>query len=142
MGTPIRPALEFDDAFITGVDEIDSQHRNLIDLTNEAGVKMDGNATPDEVRELVRELLSYAIYHFSTEERLMQEYGYTEADAAAHIERHRDFSAKVTGVQEALQRHDYVDTAELMRFLANWITQHILGTDKHLATFILERRGD
>lgn len=138
---PTKPGLVFDDAFITGVDEIDSQHRNLVDLTNEAGLKLASDPSPPQIRGLVRELLSYAIYHFSTEERLMQEYAYPEEDADAHVQRHCEFSTRVVAVQEALRRREYVDTGELMQFLADWITQHILGTDQKMAAFILERRG-
>ena len=140
-----RPALAFDDAFITGVDEIDDQHRNLIDLTNEAAQVFAGSPPPNRVRQLVQELLSYAIYHFRTEEGLMRQYGYHEADndaAESHVRRHRDFAAKVVSVQEALQRREFVDSAALVEYLADWITHHILGTDQELAAFILQRRTE
>lgn len=139
-----QQALAFDDAFVTGVDEIDNQHRNLIDLTNEAAVVLGGNPAPARVKQLVRELLSYAIYHFRTEEMLMAQYAYEAdepADAVAHVERHREFSAKVVEVQEALQKHEYVDTDALVGYLADWIRRHILGTDQKLAAFILARRA-
>lgn len=140
-----RPALVFDDAFITGVDEIDDQHRNLINLTNEAAQAFAGNPPPNQVRQLVQELLSYAIYHFRTEEALMQQYGYREADdsaAESHIRCHRDFAARVVSVQEALQRREFVDSAALVEYLADWITHHILGTDQDLAAFIQQRRAE
>jgi len=140
-----RPALAFDDAFITGIDEIDDQHRNLIDLTKEAAQVFAGSPPPNRVRQLVQELLSYAIYHFRTEEALMQQYGYREADdaaAEAHVQCHRDFAAKVVSVQEALQRREFVDAPGLVDFLADWITDHILGTDQDLAAFIRQRRAE
>ncbi len=140
-----RPALAFDDAFITGVDEIDDQHRNLINLTNEAAQVFAGSPPPNQVRHLVQELLSYAIYHFRTEEALMQQYGYREADdaaAEAHVQCHRDFAAKVVSVQEALQRREFVDPAALVEYLADWITHHILGTDQDLAAFIRQQRAE
>ncbi|MCB1923488.1 MAG: hemerythrin family protein [Gammaproteobacteria bacterium] len=140
-----RPSeMAFDDAFITGVDEIDNQHRNLINLTNEAAtVLADDPATP-QLRPLVQELLSYAIYHFRTEEVLMKEYAYAvdDAEAAAlHIDRHRRFAARVVEVQEALNRNEAVDGAALVAYLHEWIREHILGTDQHLAAFILARRA-
>ena len=45
-----KPPLAFDDAFITGVDEIDDQHRNLIDLTNEADRVFAAGAPANRVR--------------------------------------------------------------------------------------------
>lgn len=138
------PVLAFDAAFITGVDEIDQQHRVLIDLTNEAAGALAGEPTPAQVRHLVQELLSYAIYHFRTEEELMRRYGYADDDAEAaslHVERHRGFAARVVAVQEALENHHPVDTAELVDYLGSWITEHILGTDQKLAAFILAQRA-
>ena len=139
----MRPVMTFDEAFTTGVEEIDDQHRNLISLTNEAGVMLQGSPRPAVVRNVVQELLSYAIYHFRTEEALMREYGYVECDrtaAEAHVQCHRSFSAQVVETQESLQRGDYVDSDALLDFLSEWIRGHILGTDQHLAAFILARR--
>ena len=136
--------LTFDDAFVTGVEEIDSQHRNLIDLTNEASALFARGPTPKQVRHVVQELLSYAIYHFRTEESLMQEYRYNDGDAAAadaHVRAHRGFAAKVVATQEALENREYVDFEQLIDFLADWITRHIMGTDQKLAGFILQRRA-
>jgi len=137
--------LTFDDAFLTGVTEIDSQHRNLIDLVNEAGNNLTAHSSPKQLKLIAQELLSYAIYHFQTEERLMEEYGYKEQDttnAEAHIRSHREFSAQVVTLQEALQNREFVDTDDLLDFLVRWVTGHILETDKKLARFILSKRAD
>ena len=139
-----RQSLAFDDAFLTGVPEIDTQHRNLVDLVNEAGNDLAGSANPKKLKQLAQELLSYAIYHFETEELLMAEYGYhrqTPADAEAHIRGHRAFSAQAVAIQEALQNQEFVDTEELLDFLVRWVTGHIMETDKKLARFILQRRA-
>ncbi|MCP5422637.1 MAG: hemerythrin family protein [Chromatiaceae bacterium] len=140
-----QPALAFDAGFITGVDEIDDQHRNLVSLANEAALVLARDPTESQVRHLVQELLSYAIYHFRTEETLMREYGYSDTDAEAaarHIDRHRRFAARVVAVQEALDRHEAVDGAALVAYLTEWIREHILGTDKLLAAFILACRSE
>lgn len=141
----MRSPIEFVRAFITGVDEIDGQHRNLIYLTNEARRGFSASLAPREVRAMVQELLSYAIYHFRTEESLMREYDYlgTHAEQAEqHIQCHRDFSARVVEAQKALQNHEYVDTEALIDYLSDWIADHILGTDQHLAAFIRAKRAE
>jgi hemerythrin-like metal-binding protein len=138
-----QPALVFDDAFITGVEEIDDQHRNLIHLTNEAAETFANNPTPHQVKQVVQELLGYAIYHFSTEEELMRTYGYIdhhEHDNNQHIGQHRDFASRVVALQGQLDRREYVDAKALVVFLADWIRNHILETDQHLGAFILASR--
>lgn len=136
-----RP-LVFNDAFLTGIAEIDRQHRNLVDLTNEAIMTLGPSSDSKRLWRMVQELLSYAIYHFKTEEALMLRYGYHDQDRASaerHIAMHRRFSAKVVGVQEALQRGRPVDTDALTQFLCEWISDHIQGTDKELADHVLQR---
>ena len=135
----------FDATFVTGVEEMDRQHQNLVNLVNEANVRLVKNNNHNNMRRIVRELLSYAIYHFNTEESLMKEYAYGEverADAEAHITRHREFSRQIVAVQEKLKYREYVDTEQLLAFLTDWISNHILNTDKKLARFIMSKRGD
>lgn len=136
--------VRFDARFVTWIDAVDDQHRNLASLANEVGNTFSHAPPPDRVREVVQELSSYAIYHFKAEERLMQEHGYTEGDpdsAAQHVQMHRDFSAKVMGIQEMLDEGHQVDTMALVRFLNDWIGHHILETDQRFAAFVAGRRG-
>lgn len=144
MPPPAPPLLAFDASLLTGVDEIDSQHRNLVDLSNEAAAALSSAPTAAQVRGLVQELLSYAIYHFRTEETLMQQYGYAESEGPAaerHVQCHRRFAEHVVEVQQALDRGAQVDGDALVAYLFDWIREHIQGTDQHLAAFILERRN-
>ena len=130
--------------YLTGVERIDSQHSNLINLVNEARHTLNRDASPSRIEKIVKELLSYAIYHFRTEEALMKEYGYLQArsaEAQAHIQEHRGFSERVAALQEEVRLHARVDTDALVRFLLDWIAQHILETDKKLAAYILQRRA-
>ena len=132
--------LLFDERFITGLREVDEQHRNLVSLTNEASEVLAESPASTVVMEIVHELLSYAIYHFDTEERLMQEHGYVEGDretADEHVRMHREFSARVVAIQGMLDRGEFVDTAGLIGFLHEWITHHILETDQQFAAFVL-----
>ena len=134
----------FDETLATGVDEIDSQHRNLINLANEAAAALRQGVTPTQLRHLVRELLAYAIYHFRTEEALMKEYAYdveAAADATTHIARHRAFADKIATMQQALQNREHIDFDQLINFLYDWIAHHIMDTDRQLAGFILTKRS-
>ena len=139
----MQQPLTLDGSVITGIEEIDRQHQNLFNLTEEARVILAQDPTPDRVRQMIQELLSYAIYHFRTEETLMQRYSYAEetGDAQQHIGEHRQFSAQIVAAQESLQDSKYIDTNELLDFLYARITQHIMNTDKKLTEFILRKRS-
>lgn len=136
-------ALIWNDSFATGVPEIDEQHMILIHTLNEAALKLAGDPSPDNIDQITRDLLGYALYHFETEEELMQEYGYEAAgeDATArHLEQHRSFSAKVVAVRDAIRAGNNIAPDELLAFLNDWLANHILNTDRQLGQFIVARR--
>jgi len=138
-----KPML-WQDSFNTGVEEIDEQHRILVNTINEAGVTLSENSNIDVLEQITNDLLSYALYHFETEEELMQEYGYGEEsteDADAHLAQHRNFSATVVEVKDGLRGGKPISKDDLLSFLQNWLANHILNTDKKLGTFINNKRG-
>lgn len=135
--------LTWNDDFATGVPEIDEQHMILVHTLNEAAVKLAGDPSLENLDQITRDLLSYALYHFDTEEELMQEFGYESADetsSALHLEQHRSFSARVVAVRDAIKAGNPVIPAELLGFLNDWLVNHILNTDKKLGSFIVARR--
>lgn len=139
-----QQALAWSDSFATGVPEIDEQHMILVHTLNEASVRLANDASLESLEHITQDLLSYALYHFETEEELMQTYGYPEDsgdDAARHLEQHRAFSAKVVQVREGIKQGTPVAPEDLLGFLNGWLVNHILNTDKKLGAFIAAKRG-
>lgn len=137
-------AIEWNDSYATGVTEIDQQHRILINTLNEANAKLADNDSLEFVEQITQDLLSYALYHFETEEALMQEYGYRESssgEAEQHLQQHRSFSGKVVTVRDNLRAGIPIAREDLIAFLNNWLLNHILNTDKKLGAFIAARRA-
>jgi len=140
---PIRKAAMSDydlivwhDKLVTGIGKIDEQHQILVNLLNEANIKLTPNNNAKFLEEITRNLLSYALYHFETEEGLMQKYGYIE-DSDAHIRQHRSFSAKVVAVRNDIKTGLPISREDLLSFLNSWLINHILNTDKQFAAFLL-----
>lgn len=128
---------------VTGIEEIDRQHRNLLNLCNDVNNALEKNLSSISTRSIVRELLSYSIYHFNTEELLMQEYACTEeekAETGEHIAQHRQFARRIVSLQEKLLKREYIDQEELLVFLTGWINDHVLNTDKALARLIHKKQ--
>lgn len=128
--------------YFTGIERIDEQHQVLVSTLNEANARLAGGASRELLEQITRDLLSYAIYHFETEESLMSEYDYAglaEADNEQHRQEHRAFSRKVVAIREGLKDGQLVSREELLGFLNNWLVNHILNTDRKLAAFLLLR---
>lgn len=131
--------IEWNDAMLTGVAEIDAQHRILVDTLVEAQAKLTGNPNDPLFEQITRDLLAYAIYHFDAEERLMRQHGYATSDpdeAAAHLAQHRRFSEQVVALRAEAREGKPGSREALLAFLQNWLINHILSSDQRLGRFI------
>jgi hemerythrin-like metal-binding protein len=132
--------IAWNDKLVTGIGKIDEQHQMLVNLFNEANIKLNSNNNAEFLDEITRDMLSYALYHFETEEELMQKYGYIKdksEDADTHIRQHRSFSAKVVAVRHDIKARILISREDLLSFLNSWLINHILNTDKELVAFLL-----
>ncbi|MBL0284595.1 MAG: hemerythrin family protein [Zoogloea sp.] len=113
--------LIWNDSLMTGVPEIDEQHRILVHTFNEASEKLCGESAPEVLEAITQDLLSYALYHFETEELLMRDAGYESedgADARRHRAEHRDFSTQVLGLRDRIKADIPVAAARIAGFSA------------------------
>lgn len=127
------------DSYLTGIKRIDEQHKVLVNTLNEANARLAVNVTRELLEQITRDLLSYALYHFDTEESLMREYDYiglSAIDAEKHRQEHRGFSQRVVTLRDGLRDGRLVSREELLTFLNNWLVNHILHTDKRFAEFL------
>ncbi len=134
--------LEWGPKLLTGIEAIDEQHKMLVDMLNEANLRMRSMVERAVVESIVRDLMSYALYHFETEEELMLEHGFAQEsseDAATHAREHREFSQTVASVQQDLVAGKPITREALLGFLNNWLVNHILNTDMRLASFLKTR---
>lgn len=139
----ISTPMVWRDDFATGVDEIDEQHKILIHTLQEANQLLINDHSVAVLENITRDLLSYALYHFDTEEELMQQYNYQlqEEDNAAHLAQHRGFSEKIVSIRNDLKSGTLISREDLINFLSNWLTHHILNTDKRLGAHICSQRA-
>ena len=131
--------ITWDASFNVGIDDIDDQHRILVNTINEADQKLSEDASQEVLENITKDLLSYALYHFETEEEMMQAYNYqgrSQAEYEAHMKQHRDFSAQVVAIRESIRAGSPIDKEELLEFLVDWLTNHIQNTDKKLGAFL------
>jgi hemerythrin-like metal-binding protein len=138
------PEISWNDDFVTGVQEIDEQHMILVNTLNEASSKLTSDNSQSVLLDFTQELLAYALYHFETEEALMQQYDYQNADQISmqqHLKEHRSFSQQIIAVREQIHAGKNVEIPELLDYLYQWLVNHILKTDKALAKQILAKRA-
>jgi hemerythrin-like metal-binding protein len=130
----------------TGVAAIDKHHGYLIDTLRIANDALMGESGNDStLKRIANDLLGYAIMHFETEERLMQRYGYTvlyPEKAKQHIAQHRDFSQRIVSVKDSLREGEKISPNEVLVYLNEWLTKHVLGIDRQLGDFLVKAMSE
>ena len=121
--------------FETNIKQVDSEHRYLVEIINSLGNKLAiQNTVLSDMIPLFEELVSYSKYHFSNEEGLMLEAGVDARHAKEHLKAHKIFIKEVTSKYKNLNSNNIkVEAKELLDFLVQWLTFHILGIDKNLS---------
>jgi len=129
-----EPLLSWSFTFSTGIAAIDGQHRNLIAIINRLNAS---SADPEMVRIAVAELMDYTVYHFGFEADLMGKFGV--ACASEHLAEHGDFVGQAKSFTKALDREPTAALSQrVASFLAGWLTNHIVVSDKKLGKQLLE----
>lgn len=121
-----------------GVRDIDDQHRVLVDILNRLGDVVLGDVTEWDEKALLADLLQYTAQHFGFEEGLMRDNAY--ADIEAHREQHRELIRQLKVMIDRFNQGDQPDAEELLVFVREWLTAHILHTDRALAK-VLNAQG-
>jgi len=119
--------IEWDDTLKTSIEIIDHQHKRLVDLINSLYRSFkDGNANKS-LKLYFKELIEYADYHFSFEEKtfLTIKYEYTHY----HVSEHKLFVKKIYEYQKEFQAGKLEVSYNIMNFLRDWLINHIMVSD-------------
>ncbi|MBT8120387.1 MAG: bacteriohemerythrin [Gammaproteobacteria bacterium] len=128
--------LVLDGTLQIGIDEIDDDHRKLVDLFNILNHSLTEGATTDYIESVLEELINCTVWHFSHEERLMLKYGYDRY--LEHKTEHRDLIESAKALQQKFIQTGKLDEGEDIEFLERWLTEHILVADLRLGTFLID----
>lgn len=115
-----------------GLEEIDGQHRYLIDLINELWHGIVHRAHLDDLMFVMTELERYTVNHFTAEEVFMRAVDYP--DFEAHRKSHRYFTVFIAEHKQKISRGESV-SLEVLHYLKDWLVNHILKDDKSYASF-------
>lgn len=122
--------LAWNDMFSVGILEIDNQHKQLIEITNRLNEAMISDLDRQALSGILDDLLAYTRTHFAYEERLMDLHRY--GDREQHLAEHRKLVQIVVDFQSKFAQGEVDLTGELMALLRDWLSRHILNSDRAL----------
>ncbi|MDQ5986419.1 MAG: Bacteriohemerythrin [Syntrophus sp. SKADARSKE-3] len=129
--------IKWDSNLSVGVAEMDKQHQKLIDLINQLNDAMSQGKGKDVLGKTINGLLDYTKTHFTAEEKLMGQQGYTGLDQQKDA--HKKFIDKVAAYKLQFETGKVGLTIEMMNFLSNWLKGHIIGEDKKYGPYLAEK---
>jgi hemerythrin len=128
--------LVLDHVLTVGIDEIDDDHRKLVNLFNILNHSVTEGAAEDYVEAVLEELINCTAWHFSHEERLMLKYGYEGLDE--HKTEHQDLISSARELQQKYLQMGKLEEKEDLEYLEHWLTEHILTADMRLGSYLIE----
>ncbi len=132
-------SITWNNNLLTGVELIDSQHKELFGRFDSLVAACNQGKGRDEVMRLLQFLDDYIREHFAAEEQLQIKHNYPHY--GEHKAQHISFVADV----DRLKKQFLSEGATLPlviqtnQALVNWLIQHISSVDLAFARFIKER---
>lgn len=138
MYTPRK--LVWDNALTTGDQELDAQHRFLIDTFNDLGDAIQQGLGTETISRILGVLKFYAGWHFGREEDCMHTYQCPAAEINKRA--HMVFVEKFTAyaIQFEKSGGDINLALKIHEELSDWIVKHILAVDGQLYACIHKKQ--
>jgi len=124
------------DEYRIGVDIIDEQHKEFIEILGELLVACEGPRVEENLKKLIDQLQDYANKHFAFEERCMREFNYEEAEE--HAKEHLLFRQQILSIKEKYNRGDHILQYDIFDLMQSWLKNHVTGEDKKFVSCFRE----
>ncbi len=126
--------MQWKEEYSVKVDEIDEQHKKLIDIINKLYITVSASVVNENnLGKIFKELVDYADYHFETEEKYFDKFDYPQKEK--HKLEHVKYTQKVLDWYIQYNNGKIGISLEVTDFLVSWWTNHILNVDKGYSEF-------
>ena len=122
--------LQWHKEFSVGVNSVDFEHQELIDMINLIYAELDNRRDIAEIKQTMGEVHAEVSAHFALEERIMRRARYEEYDA--HKNDHEDLLDQIRTTIDAIENDPEHALDVLSEQLADWFRDHFLSFDARL----------
>lgn len=128
--------IVWDEILSVGVDEIDEDHRKLVNIFNILNHSVMAEESSDYLAATLAELINCTVWHFSHEERLMLKHRYEGIEE--HKAEHQELIKSAKELQQEILQAEKPVVDEHIEFLERWLTEHILTADLRLGSYLAQ----
>ena len=122
--------LKWRDQFSVGVDSVDYEHQNLMDMINAIYAELEDQRDIAEIEKTISDVHAEISAHFALEERLMRNAGY--AEYAAHKDDHEELLDQIRSMMDAIENDPEPALDVLSEKLSDWFSGHFATFDARL----------
>jgi hemerythrin len=124
------PLIEWKDHYSVGVEAVDHEHRELIELINELHERLLAGAGEPAVAAFLGEIFRAISAHFALEERFMREHRYDHL--AEHKQAHEQLLEEMRDIMDGYEADPEGVSNQLSKRLDAWFTLHFKTHDARL----------
>lgn len=115
----------------TGIEEIDRDHRDLVNLINDLYEAMQDGTGGALLLPIFSALKHYTETHFEREERFMADCNLP--DQARHSREHKQMMTKLADLEKRHRQGEAAISLQTLTFLRDWLQNHICVVDQAMA---------
>lgn len=124
------PLLQWKDQYSVGIEAVDHEHKELIELINHLADEVLAKGTTLVASAFFGDLIKGISAHFALEERFMRERGYDQL--AQHKGDHERLLDEILNIMDEFEGDETVNRAELAKRLDAWFSRHFETHDARL----------
>ena len=124
------PLLQWKDQYSVGIEAVDHEHKELIELINRLADEVLAEGTTLTASAFFGDLIKGISAHFALEERFMRERGYDQL--TQHKGDHERLLDEILNIMDEFEGDETANRAELARRLDAWFSRHFETHDARL----------
>lgn len=127
--------FEWDDSFLIGIEELDHEHKRLIDDINRLYKELARHDEKSEIEKSLGNIYARMHAHFALEEHVMREHKYKFFDE--HKREHDELLDSYTEYMLRFLNNTGASSSTLIEdTLRHWIVTHIITSDKKMSLMV------
>ena len=133
--------IEWDDSFLIGIEELDYEHKVLINDINRLHLELARQDEKSEIEKCLGDIYARMQAHFALEEHVMKEREYEFFDE--HKREHERLLDSYSGYMIQIMNDAAVTSGNpIEETLSHWVMYHILNSDKKMSLMVQEFRNN
>lgn len=126
--------LEWREEYSTGIEDVDYEHRELIDLINGLYTRLSKKGSGITVLEFLGEIYTRASAHFALEEKVMRERKYDQYED--HKEDHERLLDEIRDIMDDYEDQAFFDEQAFAESLNRWFSDHFRTKDARFHNYL------